>query len=82
MSAQCSDLQIYLGQKLEWAIIPKFHLGRRQPHQYEESNRLGIEAEQAMQRSLLGQSENPHEAVIAVQKAGISLSLMMVLKND
>lgn len=49
--------------------------------QYEESNKLGIEAEQAMQKSLLGKSENPHEAIIAVQKATVSLSLMMGIKE-
>ena len=50
-------------------------------HQYEETNKLGLDAENAMQRSILGQSENPHEAVIAVQKASLSLSMMMGIKE-
>lgn len=49
--------------------------------QYEESNTLGIEAEQAMQKSLLGQADNPHDTVIAIQKATVSLSLMMSIKE-
>lgn len=49
--------------------------------QYEESNRLGVEAENAIQRSILGQSDNPHETVIAVQKASVSLTLMMGIKE-
>lgn len=49
--------------------------------QYEESNKLGLEAEQAMQKSILGQSQNPHDTVIAIQKASVSLSLMMGIKE-
>jgi flagellar hook-basal body complex protein FliE len=48
---------------------------------YEETNSLGVEAERAIQRSILGEDQNPHEAVIAVQKASVSLSLMMGVKE-
>lgn len=48
---------------------------------YEETNNLGVEAERAIQRSILGEDQNPHEAVIAVQKASVSLSLMMGVKE-
>lgn len=48
---------------------------------YEEANMDGIRAEQAIQRSILGEDQNPHEAVIAVQKASVSLTLMMGVKE-
>jgi flagellar hook-basal body complex protein FliE len=48
---------------------------------YEETNDLGIKAEQAIQRSVMGKEENPHEGVIAIQKASVSLSLMMGVKE-
>jgi flagellar hook-basal body complex protein FliE len=48
---------------------------------YEETNTLGIEAERTIQRSILGDDQNPHEAVIAIQKASVSLSLMMGVKE-
>ncbi len=48
---------------------------------YEEANTQGIEAERAIQRSVLGEDQNPHEAVIAVQKASVSLTLMLGIKE-
>jgi flagellar hook-basal body complex protein FliE len=48
---------------------------------YDEANRYGVEAEQAIQRSVLGEDQNPHEAVIAVQKASVSLTLMLGIKE-
>ncbi|HMO16760.1 MAG TPA: flagellar hook-basal body complex protein FliE [Oligoflexia bacterium] len=48
---------------------------------YEETNTLGVEAERTIQRSILGEDQNPHEAVIAIQKASVSLSLMMGVKE-
>lgn len=50
-------------------------------HQLEETNRLGIEAEQSIQRSIMGEEDNPHATMIAVQKADISLSLLMSVKE-
>ena len=50
-------------------------------HQMEETNRLGIEAEQAIQRSVLGEETNPHQTMMAVQKADISLTLLTSIKD-
>ncbi len=48
---------------------------------YEETNAVGVQADQAIQNAILGKSENPHEAAIAVQKASVSLSLMLGVKE-
>lgn len=50
-------------------------------NQMSEVNNSGLEAEKAIQRSVMGQETNPHETLIAVQKADISLSLMMSIKD-
>lgn len=47
----------------------------------EETNRLGLEADRAVERAALGQEPNPHATLIAVQKAEISLSLMLSVKD-
>ena len=49
--------------------------------QFSEANQLGLDAEHAIQRTMLGQEKSPHEAMIAVQKADISLTLLMSLKE-
>ncbi len=59
----------------------KVSFGEFLSQQFEESNRLGIEAEQAIQRSVMGTETNPHAAMIAVQKADVSLTLLMSLKE-
>lgn len=48
---------------------------------FQETNRLGIEAEHAIERSVLGEEVNPHQTMIAIQKADISLSLLMSVKE-
>lgn len=48
---------------------------------YEETNTAGVQADQAIQNAILGKSDNPHEAAIAVQKASVSLSLMLGVKE-
>ncbi len=48
---------------------------------FEETNAHGIEAEKAIQRSLTGEDQNPHDAVIAIQKASLSLTLMLGIKE-
>lgn len=48
---------------------------------YEETNAEGVHAEQAIQNTILGKSDNPHETAIAVQKASVSLSLMLGVKE-
>ena len=50
-------------------------------NQMQEVNQSGLDAEKAIQRSVSGQETNPHETLIAVQKADISLSLMMSIKE-
>ena len=59
----------------------KVSFGEFLSQQFEESNRLGLEAEKAIQRSVTGEEQNPHAAMIAVQKADISLTLLMSLKE-
>ena len=49
--------------------------------QIEAANRDGVEAERAIQRSIAGEETNPHETIIAVQKASVSLTLMMGIKE-
>lgn len=49
--------------------------------QFNEANQLGLEAEKAIQRSITGEETNPHAAMIAVQKADISLTLLTTLKD-
>ncbi|MBP9837272.1 MAG: flagellar hook-basal body complex protein FliE [Proteobacteria bacterium] len=50
-------------------------------NQLEEVNKDGLNAEKAIQRSVMGEDVNPHDTMIAVQKADISLSLLMSVKE-
>lgn len=59
----------------------KVSFGEFLMHHMEQTNQLGLEAEQAIQRSILGEETNPHQTMIAVEKADISLSLMMSVKE-
>ncbi|MCB0322895.1 MAG: flagellar hook-basal body complex protein FliE [Bdellovibrionales bacterium] len=49
--------------------------------QFQTANQSGIEAERALEQAVLGEEVNPHNTVIAVQKASISLTLMMTIKE-
>ena len=49
--------------------------------QFNQANTQGLEAEAAIQRSLTGEEVNPHATIIAVQKANVSLTLMMGIKE-
>lgn len=49
--------------------------------QFSEVNAQGVEAEKSIQRNLLGEEVNPHNTMLAVQKANISLTLMMSIKE-
>ncbi len=49
--------------------------------QLEQVNTDGLEAERTINRTIQGKEENPHAAVIAVQKAEISLTLLMSVKE-
>lgn len=48
---------------------------------FEQTNQLGLEAERAIERSVAGEEVNPHATMIAIQKADISLSLLMSVKE-
>lgn len=49
--------------------------------QLEEVNKQGIEAEESIRKSVTGQEPNPHTTMIAIQKADISLTLLMSVKE-
>ena len=49
--------------------------------QFETANTSGVNAEKAIQQALMGETSNPHSTVIAVQKASVSLTLMMSIKE-
>ena len=46
-----------------------------------EVNNLGLESDRAIQRSLTGESDNPQDTVLAIQKAAISFELMLNIKQ-
>ena len=46
-----------------------------------EVNKLGLESDRAIQRSLTGESDNPQDTVLAIQKASISFELMLNIKQ-
>ncbi|MCK9275559.1 MAG: flagellar hook-basal body complex protein FliE [Syntrophales bacterium] len=46
-----------------------------------EINHLQIEADQAISNVVLGNSGNVHEAIIALEKASISFTTMMEVRN-
>ena len=45
-----------------------------------EVNELGLIADEKMAEAVAGKSANPHEAIIAMQKADISFKLLMSIK--
>jgi flagellar hook-basal body complex protein FliE len=45
------------------------------------ANESGLESERALQKATLGEEMNPHATLIAMQKASISLTLMMGIKE-
>ena len=44
-------------------------------------NNLQLEADRAVQQLAVGQKENIHETMIAVEKASISFQMMMEIRN-
>ena len=48
---------------------------------FAETNRLGLEADRSVERAALGLESSPHATLIAVQKAEISMSLLMSVKE-
>ena len=60
---------------------PKTSFADYLTQQFDTVNEQGLEAEKAIQRSILGKDENPHQTMIAVQKAEISLTLLMSVKE-
>jgi flagellar hook-basal body complex protein FliE len=59
----------------------KISFGEFLSKQFATANADGVEAEKAIQQSLTGEQNNPHSTVIAVQKASVSLTLMMSIKE-
>lgn len=47
----------------------------------EKTNQIQIEASEAVQKFVTGESQNVHQAMIALQKADVSFQLMMQLRN-
>lgn len=59
----------------------KVSFGEFMAQQFQQANEFGVAAEQAIQDKLAGKEANPHSALIAVQKASISMTLMMGVKQ-
>ncbi len=49
--------------------------------QLSNANSLGLQADRAMEAAVAGEVAQPHSTIIAVQKASISLTLMMSIKE-
>jgi flagellar hook-basal body complex protein FliE len=49
--------------------------------QFDETNRLGLEADRRIEMAAVGEDQNPHDTVIAVQKADISFNLLLNVKD-
>ncbi len=47
----------------------------------DNANQAGIRADNLIKRAAAGEEVNPHETVIAVQKADISFNLMLSIKD-
>ena len=50
--------------------------------QLQEANNAGLEADQKLQDTIEGKVANPHETIIAIQKADVSFRLMMSVKDQ
>ncbi len=61
------------GEKLSFSEL----LGQ----QLSNANALGLEADKALAQEVAGENVQPHSTIIAVQKASISLTLMMSIKE-
>lgn len=59
----------------------KVSFGEFLARQFNDVNAQGLNAERAIERALEGKEVNPHNTIIAVQKANISLTLMMTIKE-
>ena len=49
--------------------------------QIDNANQAGLQADQMIKQATNGEEMNPHETVIAVQKADISFNLMLSIKD-
>lgn len=71
---QTTDLDsVNDGEKLSFSEL----LGQ----QISNANSLGLEADKALESAVAGENAQPHSTIIAVQKASISLTLMMSIKE-
>lgn len=50
-------------------------------NQLKETNDLGVASEQSIAKSLAGEGEDPHRTMILLQKASISMTLLMSVKE-
>lgn len=50
--------------------------------QLNEVNNIGLEADKKIQDTIEGRVANPHETIIAIQKADVSFKLMMSVKDQ
>lgn len=60
---------------------PKTSFADMLKNQIGEVNKLGIEADQAIQDAVAGKEDNPHTTMIAMQKADISFRLLLSVKE-
>lgn len=51
-------------------------------NQFKEVNSVSLDAEKKVQDSIEGKIDNPHETIIALQKADISFRLMLSVKQQ
>lgn len=49
---------------------------------FDEMNTLGIETDKKIQDSIEGKVANPHETIMAIQKADVSFRLMLNVKEQ
>lgn len=49
--------------------------------QIQQVNELGLEGDRRVQSAMMGNEPNPHDAVLAMQKAEVSFKLMMSVKD-
>lgn len=60
--------------------------GQKSFHEYlseriKEVNHLGLESERRMEGTILGTEPNPHDSVIAMQKADVAFRLLLTVKQ-
>jgi flagellar hook-basal body complex protein FliE len=49
---------------------------------FDELNQIGLDVDKKIQATAEGKSENPHETIIAIQKADVTFKLMLSVKDQ